>query len=181
MEIRELELPGILEIVPRVFYDERGHFYESYNQDTFEKLGITTTFVQDNQSFSKRGVVRGLHLQTPPFSQAKLVRVISGTVIDVIVDCRRKSSTFGQHISVELSATKNNMLYIPVGFAHGFVATEDAIFQYKCSMIYNKNSETGIHPLDSDLNIDWKATNKIFSDKDLALPNFSNFISPFTF
>jgi len=179
MEIRELDLSGVFEIIPRIFYDERGHFFESYNKDTFDKIGIKTQFVQDNQSFSKRGVVRGLHLQKPPFSQIKLVRVFSGTVLDVIVDCRKESKTFGKHLSIEVSAKKNNMIYIPEGFAHGFSAIDDAVFQYKCSKIYNKAAEAGIHPLDGELNIDWIVKERIFSNKDLLLPSFNEFISEF--
>jgi dTDP-4-dehydrorhamnose 3,5-epimerase len=179
MEIRELELPGVYELTPRIYYDERGHFFETYNEETFQKLGVTTKFVQDNQSFSKKGVVRGLHFQAPPFAQAKLVRVISGKVIDVVVDCRKNSPNFGQHLSLELSSILNNMLYIPEGFAHGFSALEDSIFHYKCSKVFNKNSEMGIHPLDQELKINWLLDSKIFSTKDLDLPNFIDLKTPF--
>jgi dTDP-4-dehydrorhamnose 3,5-epimerase len=180
MEIRELELPGVFELTPSIYYDERGHFFETYNEETFEKLGIKTRFVQDNQSFSKKGVVRGLHFQAPPFAQAKLVRVISGRVLDVVVDCRKNSSSFGKHIAIELSSSANNFLYVPEGFAHGFSAIEDSVFHYKCSKVYNKNSEMGIHPLDEVLKIDWILEEKTFSKKDLELPNFVNLNNPFS-
>jgi dTDP-4-dehydrorhamnose 3,5-epimerase len=179
MEIRELELPGVFELTPRIYHDERGHFFETYNKKTFEKLGIKTKFVQDNQSFSKKGVVRGLHFQAPPFAQAKLVRVISGRVLDVVVDCRRNSPTYGKHIALELSMSLNNILYIPDGFAHGFSAIEDSVFQYKCSQVYNKKSEMGIHPMDELLKIEWMLEEKIFSEKDLELPRFIDFSTPF--
>ncbi len=175
MEVRTLALPGLLEIVPRIFFDERGYFFESYNQESLERNGIKDTFVQDNQSFSKKGVIRGLHFQRAPFAQAKLVRVVSGRVLDVVVDCRPSSPTFGKHLSVVLEGEKNNMLYIPAGFAHGFSTLEDAILQYKCSNLYSKESEGGIHPFDPDLAINWgfSPETAITSSKDLELKKFN--------
>ena len=179
MEVRELELAGVLEVIPKIFFDERGHFFESYNQEAFQNAGIDTVFIQDNQSFSEAGVVRGLHLQMPPFAQAKLVRVISGRVLDVIVDCRISSVTYGRTLCLELSSEKNNLMYIPEGFAHGFSAIVNSVFQYKCSNIYNKESEMGINPFDTELKIDWKVSDQIISGKDLELSSFTDFASPF--
>lgn len=179
MEVSELALKGIIELRPRVFEDERGYFFESYNEKAFTDHGIDVQFVQDNQSFSVAGVVRGLHFQAPPFAQGKLVRVISGRVLDVVVDIRKDSPTYGHSLSVELTGSEQKMLYIPPGFAHGFSVLEDAIFQYKCSNLYHKASEMGIHPLDSDLGIAWNVTTPVVSEKDLELPSFQNFNSPF--
>lgn len=179
MKVEELALPGLLEIIPRIFSDERGYFFESYNEERFVKQGILHRFVQDNQSFSKKGVIRGLHFQHPPFDQGKLVRVISGRVLDVAVDIRKNSPTFGQYLMLELSAEKQNMLFIPSGFAHGFSALEDSIFHYKCTQLYNQNAESGINPLDATLGIDWQIPHPIISQKDLELPAFSELNSVF--
>ncbi len=179
MEVKELDLPGVLEIIPKVFYDERGHFFESYNFESFKSQGITTKFVQDNQSFSKAGVVRGLHFQAPPFAQIKLVRALQGKVLDIVLDCRKSSPTYGKYTSIILDSSLNNMVYIPEGFAHGFSAFEDSVFQYKCSNIYVKQAEMGVHPLDSVLSIDWKVSNPNVSQKDMELPDFHSFSSPF--
>jgi len=172
MQIRETSIAGLVEIFPRVFGDDRGIFFESYNEETFKKLGLPVNFVQDNQSFSKKGVVRGLHFQNAPFAQGKLVRVISGRVLDVAVDIRPDSPTFGKHEVFELSGEQNNIAYIPEGFAHGFVALEDSVFSYKCTNLYNKESESGILWNDPDLNIDWGIADPIVSEKDLILPTF---------
>ena len=172
MQIRETSIAGLVELTPRVFNDERGMFFESYNEQIFKQLGLPTNFVQDNQSFSIKGVVRGLHFQKAPFAQGKLVRVISGKVLDVAVDIRPESPTFGQHEIFELSSEKNNIAYIPEGFAHGFVALEDSVFSYKCTNIYNKESESGILWNDADLNINWGVENPIVSEKDAILPTF---------
>jgi dTDP-4-dehydrorhamnose 3,5-epimerase len=174
MEVRETFIEGLLEIYPRIFKDDRGYFFESYNQVAFEKAGIKTAFLQDNQSFSIKGVLRGLHFQREPYAQAKLVSVISGRVLDVAVDLRRNSPTYGKHFSVILEAEKRNMLLVPEGFAHGFAALEDSIFSYKCSNVYNKESEGGIIWNDKDLNIDWGISNPLVSEKDLILPAFKN-------
>lgn len=172
MQIRETSIAGLVELTPRVFNDERGMFFESYNEQIFKQLGLPTNFVQDNQSFSIKGVVRGLHFQKAPFAQGKLVRVISGKVLDVAVDIRPDSPTFGKHEIFELSSEKNNIAYVPEGFAHGFVALEDSIFSYKCTNIYNKESESGILWNDADLNINWGVENPIVSEKDAILPTF---------
>ena len=172
-----MSLPGLLELKPRKFEDDRGYFFESYNEKQFAALGIIDKFVQDNQSFSNQGVIRGLHFQKPPFAQAKLVRVVTGKALDVVVDIRKDSPTFGLSESIELDADQNNMLYVPVGFAHGFSALTDCVFQYKCSSIYDKNSESGLIYNDNQLNIDWKVNEPIVSDKDLELGSFRFYIS----
>ena len=172
MQIRETSIAGLVEIFPRVFQDDRGFFFESYNEELFKKLGLPTNFVQDNQSFSIKGVVRGLHFQNAPFAQGKLVRVISGRVLDVAVDIRPDSSTFGKHEVFELRSDTNNMAYIPEGFAHGFVALEDSVFSYKCTNVYNKGAESGLLWNDPDLGIDWGVENPIVSEKDIILPTF---------
>jgi dTDP-4-dehydrorhamnose 3,5-epimerase len=174
MQIRETSIPGLVEILPRVFEDDRGLFFESYSEIWFKKLDLPTNFVQDNQSFSIKGVVRGLHFQKAPFAQGKLVRVISGRVLDVAVDIRPESPTFGKHEVFELRSDTNNMAYVPEGFAHGFVALEDSVFSYKCTNIYNKESESGILWNDPDLGIDWGIENPIVSEKDIILPAFES-------
>ena len=172
MQIRETSIAGLVEIFPRVFQDDRGFFFESYNEELFKKLGLPTNFVQDNQSFSIKGVVRGLHFQNAPFAQGKLVRVISGRVLDVAVDIRPESPTFGKHEVFELRSDTNNMAYVPEGFAHGFVALEDSVFSYKCTNVYNKAAESGLLWNDPDLGIDWGVENPIVSEKDIILPTF---------
>ena len=172
MQIRETSIAGLVEIFPRVFQDDRGFFFESYNEEVFRNLGLPTHFVQDNQSFSIKGVVRGLHFQNAPFAQGKLVRVISGRVLDVAVDIRPGSPTFGKHEVFELRSDTNNMAYIPEGFAHGFVALEDSVFSYKCTNVYNKGAESGLLWNDPDLGIDWGVENPIVSEKDIILPTF---------
>lgn len=162
-------IAGLIEIFPRVFHDSRGLFFESYNHEVFSQNGISEFFLQDNQSFSNKGVVRGLHFQNPPHAQGKLVRVITGKVMDVVVDIRRNSPTFGQHAKFVLEGIKNNMLYVPPGFAHGFVALEDSLFAYKCTGLYNKPAESGILWNDPALGIDWGLENPIVSDKDEIL------------
>jgi dTDP-4-dehydrorhamnose 3,5-epimerase len=180
MKIIETPLKGLYVIEPKVFKDERGYFYESYNQKIFQNAGITDIFVQDNQSLSQKNVVRGLHFQSPPFAQAKLVRVIKGAVLDVVVDIRKNSPTYGKHYAVELTEENFLMLYIPVGFAHGFATLEDnTIFAYKCSNFYNKESEDTILWNDPDLNINWNFKNPILSEKDKNGKLFRDFISPF--
>jgi len=174
------QISGLKLFQPNIFNDERGYFFESYNHETFKNLGIEDVFVQDNQSCSKKNVIRGLHFQVPPFAQAKLVRVIKGAVLDVAVDLRKESSTYGQHFSVLLSEENQLQLYIPVGFAHGFAALEeDTIFAYKCSNIYHKGSERNILYNDKDLNINWNVKNPIITNKDLQAISFKDFISPF--
>ena len=173
-------MPGLLLLEPRVFRDGRGYFFESFNALQAREAGIACDFVQDNQSLSSRGVLRGLHFQAPPYAQDKLVRVISGAVNDVVVDIRKKSPTFGQHYIAHLSADNFRMLFVPVGFAHGFETLEDnTIFQYKCSNYYNKASEGGLRWNDPTLRIEWELENPLVSDKDQELPYWSDFKSPF--
>lgn len=174
MEFKAASLPGLIEIVPKIFHDERGFFFESYSQKMFTQNGISDDFVQDNHSFSVKGVLRGLHYQNPPFAQGKLVRAVVGKVMDVVVDIRPQSPTFGQHAKFMLDAAQGNMLYVPVGFAHGFVALEDAVFAYKCTALYDKPSEGGIIWNDPQLAIDWGIENPIVSAKDQQLPLFSH-------
>jgi dTDP-4-dehydrorhamnose 3,5-epimerase len=180
MEIIETKIAGLLIIKPVVYYDQRGYFFETYNEHKFKILNLFTDFVQDNESKSQKNVLRGLHFQKPPFSQAKLVRVIQGAVMDVAVDLRKDSPTYGQWESIVLSAENKLMYWIPEGFAHGFLTLEeDTIFSYKCSNAYNKESEGSIRWNDSDLNIIWSIENPLVSDKDSIAPSFSSFKSPF--
>jgi len=180
MTVENTILKDCLLISPDVFKDDRGYFFESFNQKSFHDLtGISIHFVQDNQSKSSRGVLRGLHYQTGDFAQAKLVRVIKGKVLDVCVDIRHDSTTFGKWFSVELDDITNKQLYIPKGFAHGFLVLEDdTIFSYKCDNYYNRESEAGIHFRDPTLNIDWNFPEDqlILSAKDQHLPTFESFI-----
>lgn len=175
MEFRKTAIEGLVEILPRVFKDDRGYFFESYRKELFDENGIHEEFVQDNQSFSTKGVLRGLHLQLDPHAQGKLVRVISGSVLDVAVDLRKGSPTFGHHETLLLTAEQNNMFYVPPGFAHGFVTIEDAVFSYKCTNNYNKASESGIIWNDPELNIDWKLKDVFVSEKDEILPTLEEF------
>ncbi|MFY0631995.1 MAG: dTDP-4-dehydrorhamnose 3,5-epimerase [Flavobacteriaceae bacterium] len=176
MKVKETGLEDCLILEPTVFEDGRGYFFESFNQKTFtEKTGITTSFVQDNQSMSQRGVLRGLHFQKGEHAQAKLVRVIKGRVLDVAVDLRPNSVTYGKSFSIELSEVNKLQLYVPRGFAHGFSVLEnDTIFSYKCDNYYNKESEGGIIFNDSDLNIDWMLEDHEIqlSEKDKMLLSF---------
>lgn len=177
MNIEETFIKDLVVITPAVFPDERGYFFEAYNQGKFNEKGIHYNFIQDNQSFSKRGVIRGLHLQINPFAQVKLVRVLEGEIMDVAVDLRKGSSTYGQHFSVILSATNKKQLMVPHGFAHGFsVLSETASVLYKVDQVYHKDSERGIRYDDPILNIDWQLTPEeiIVSEKDLILPSFES-------
>ncbi len=179
MTILPTILPGCFIIENKIFGDERGYFFESFNQKTFtEATGIATPFVQDNQSYSGFGVLRGLHYQTGDYAQAKLVRVLHGKVLDVAVDIRKDSPTFGQHVSVELSDDNKRQFYVPRGFAHGFVVlSQTASFFYKCDNLYNKASEGGIMYNDADLQIDWQIPqdSMILSEKDKTNPTFSDY------
>lgn len=170
MQIKTTSFEGLIEIYPDVFADDRGWFYEFYKEETFKKHRITYSFVQENQSFSKKGVVRGLHLQRPPYTQAKLVTALTGKVLDVAVDLRPTSNTFKQVYYCLLESEKRNMLMVPEGFAHGFAALEDSIFFYKCSNVYNRESEAGVRWNDPELNINWRVENPIISAKDESLP-----------
>jgi dTDP-4-dehydrorhamnose 3,5-epimerase len=180
MEIIKTPIEGLLVIRPKIFGDDRGHFFESWSKESFTKNGMDLDFVQDNQSLSSKGVLRGLHFQNPPFAQGKLVRVIKGIVLDVAVDIRKDSPTYGQHFSIKLSEKNKTIFWIPPGFAHGFVTLEDdTIFIYKCTGVYNKESEGALLWSDKDLNIDWGVENPLVSDKDLVAGNFINFESQF--
>lgn len=174
MKINEVNIEGLKIIEPTLFKDERGVFFESYNQERFFSEGIKDNFVQDNQSVSNKGVLRGLHYQTGSNAQAKLVRVVKGSVIDVAVDLRKNSKTFGKHFTLELNDRNNLMFYIPVGFAHGFIALEDhTVFFYKCSQLYNKAAEAGIIWNDHTLGINWGDIKPVISAKDSLLPTFN--------
>lgn len=175
VQFTESEIPGILEIQPRVFKDERGYFFESFRSDWLKPRGITHDWVQDNQSFSQKGTVRGLHFQRAPYAQAKLVRVIRGKVLDVAVDLRKGSSTYGKSYAAILDAERNNLLYIPTGFAHGFSVLEDAIFAYKCSEYYHQASEGGVKWDDPQLAINWQVEQAIISAKDQSWPSLREF------
>lgn len=180
MNIKTTPIEGLLVIEPQVFNDPRGYFYESYNKQKFTEAGIDFEFIQDNQSLSQKGIIRGLHFQVPPFEQGKLVRVIQGAVKDVVVDIRKNSPTFGQHFSIVLTSENKTMFFIPPGFAHGFETLEDdTIFLYKCTNVYNKESEGGLLWNDPFLNINWQNIDPLISDKDKILPTFENLISPF--
>jgi len=182
MTFKETSIPGLILVEPKVFRDDRGYFLESFNRKTFSEAGIIAEFVQDNQSLSNRGTLRGLHGQADPFAQGKLVRVIQGRVIDIAVDIRKNSSTYGQHVSVELTGDNFKMLWIPPGFLHGFSTLEDnTIFTYKVTNLYDRTSEIGVKWNDPDLNIDWGIgeNEAILSDKDQILPLFKDFKSPF--
>jgi dTDP-4-dehydrorhamnose 3,5-epimerase len=181
MKVIKTNLKDCFVIEPTIFDDGRGSFFESFNQEVFEaKTGISVHFVQDNQSISQRGVLRGLHIQKGAFSQAKLVRVIQGKVLDVVVDVRKESKTFGKHFTTELSGENNRQLFIPKGFLHGFsVLEEDTIFAYKCDNYYHKLSEDGVVYDDETLDIDWMLHKNeiILSEKDRKLKTFKEFIS----
>lgn len=179
MEVIRTDIEGVLILKPRVFGDDRGYFYESYNKKLLSELAPEIPeFVQDNQSYSRYGVVRGLHFQKAPHAQAKLLRVVSGKVLDVAVDLRKGSPTYGKSVSVELSGENQLQFFIPEGFAHGFsVLSPEVIFQYKCSRFYNRESEGGIMYNDPDLAIDWRIPEKdmILSAKDLCHPTLAQY------
>jgi len=181
MKIERTHIEGLLVITPTIFKDDRGYFFESFNHKIFEKhTSSKVNFVQDNQSKSEKNVLRGLHFQNPPFDQGKLVRVIAGSVLDIAVDIRKKSSTYGQHFKIVLDTQKQQILWIPSGFAHGFVSLEDdTIFSYKCTNYYHKDSEGCILYNDSKIGIDWEVQNPILSAKDKVGENFSTFVSQF--
>ena len=177
MEIIKTNIEGVVIIEPRIFKDDRGYFFESFSQREFEEKVCKTTFVQDNESKSSYGVLRGLHFQKPPFAQSKLVRVIKGAVLDVAVDIRKGSPTFGQYVSVELTGENHRQFFIPRGFAHGFsVLSEEVIFQYKCDNFYSPQSEGAIAWNDPDLNIDWRipAEKVVLSEKDSKHPSLKD-------
>lgn len=181
MEIVKTPIEGLIVIKPTVFKDDRGYFYESFNQKSFENaIGEKVLFVQDNQSLSQKNVLRGLHFQQRPYAQAKLVRVIQGAVLDVAVDIRKNSPTFGQHFKCELSAENHLQMYIPEGFAHGFLTLQpDTLFLYKCSNFYHKESEACLKWNDPDLDINWGVNEPLVSEKDNAGEYFKGFSKTF--
>ncbi len=183
MEVIKTAIEGVFIIEPRVFGDARGYFFESFNAREFaEKTGVHVNFVQDNESMSHYGVLRGLHFQQPPYTQAKLVRVVKGSVLDVAVDIRKNSPTYGQHISVELTGENHLQFFVPKGFAHGFsVLSDEVVFQYKCDEFYAPQSEGALAWDDPDLAIDWRipADKVLLSEKDRHHPNFRDFVTPF--
>lgn len=181
MIIEKTPIEGLLIVRPRVFEDGRGYFFESYNRKAFAEAGIAIEFVQDNQSLSQKGVLRGLHFQEPPYAQAKLVRVITGAVLDVAVDIRRNSPTYGKHVAVELNSREKTMFYVPEGFAHGFLTLEDnTVFSYKCSGYYHKASEGTLLWNDPDLAIQWNVSDPNLSEKDKLGTPLRIFESPFS-
>jgi dTDP-4-dehydrorhamnose 3,5-epimerase len=180
MQITLTSIPDLLIVQPKVFEDNRGYFYESYSKLLFQQHGIDADFVQDNQSLSEAGVLRGLHFQNPPYAQGKLVRVIKGAILDVVVDIRKKSVTYGQHFAIELNEQNKTMLWIPEGFAHGFLTLENqTIFSYKCTNYYNKASEGCIMWNDKDLGINWNINDPNLSEKDKLGTPFKDFVSSF--
>ena len=182
MNVITTAIEGLLIIEPRVFKDDRGYFYESYSKQKFEEAGIHADFIQDNQSFSQKGTLRGLHGQANPYAQGKLVRVIQGRVLDVAVDIRKNSPTYGQHFTIELSGENHKQFWVPAGFLHGFVTLEDnTIFTYKVTNYYNKESEIGVIWNDPTLAVGWgiNETEVLLSPKDELLPSFADFKSPF--
>lgn len=183
MEVIKTDIEGVVIIEPRIFKDARGYFFESYSQREFEQKIGKIDFCQDNESMSTYGVMRGLHFQRPPFTQSKLVRCVKGSVLDVAVDIRKGSATYGKHVAVELTEDNHRQFFIPKGFAHGFAVLSDvAVFQYKCDNFYHPEADGGISILDDSLNIDWRIpTNKaILSDKDTKHELLKDFDSPFS-
>ena len=180
MKIINTPLDGLLVFAPEIYEDDRGYFFESWNKKIFKEFGLNYEFNQDNQSLSKYGVLRGLHFQNPPYAQGKLVRVVKGKVLDVVVDIRSDSSTYGSHYKIELSETNKLIFWIPPGFAHGFITLEnDTIFSYKCTSVYNKKSEQALLWSDETLNIDWQIKKPIVSQKDQNAIKFLSFKSKF--
>ena len=182
MILEQTFIKDLVLLTPAVFEDERGYFYEAYNKSKLGDLGIQVDFVQDNQSFSKKGTLRGLHYQNPPYAQTKLVRVLEGEIMDVVVDLRKNSPTYGDYFGIVLSAENKKQLLVPQGFAHGFsVLSETAVVLYKCDQYYNKQSEGGIRYDDATLNIDWgmDLAAAIVSEKDAVLPDFAHCNSQF--
>ncbi|MDE5744573.1 MAG: dTDP-4-dehydrorhamnose 3,5-epimerase [Paramuribaculum sp.] len=182
MNVIKTDIPDVVIIKPRIFTDSRGYFFESYSKREFDEKVRPVDFVQDNESRSTKGVLRGLHFQCPPFTQSKLVRCVKGTVLDVAVDIRRNSPTFGKHVAVELTEDNHLALFVPRGFAHGFAVLSDvAVFQYKCDNFYHPEADGGISILDTSLGIDWRISldSAILSDKDKNHPLLEEFDSPF--
>ena len=184
IKVTSCDIEGLYVIEPTVFKDERGYFVETYNQNDFKEAGLNMVFVQDNQSMSVKGVLRGLHFQRPPHAQSKLVRCVRGAVLDVAVDIRRGSPTYGRHVAVELTEDNHLQLFIPRGFAHGFaVLSAEAVFQYKCDNYYAPEADGGISIRDASLGIDWRIPEEkiILSEKDTRHPLLRDFVSPFEY
>ena len=182
MEVVKTDIEGVLIIEPRIFKDARGYFFESFSAREFEEKVCRTVFVQDNESFSSYGVLRGLHFQKPPFTQSKLVRVVKGAVLDVAVDIRKGSPTYGKHVAIELTEENHKQLFIPRGFAHGYaVLSKEVLFQYKCDNFYAPQADAGIAWNDPDLAIDWRipVDKIILSEKDTKHPFLKNYDSDF--
>jgi dTDP-4-dehydrorhamnose 3,5-epimerase len=180
MKVTTTPIEGLLVIQPAIFHDARGYFYEPYNKKAFSGAGITDEFVQDNQSFSQKGVVRGLHFQNPPYAQAKLLRILQGSIWDVVVDIRKASPTYGKYFGIELSAENKTIFYVPKGFAHGFLTLEDnTMLLYKCSDFYNKASEESLIWNDPDVAIPWEISNPVLSEKDMNGKRLGDFKSQF--
>jgi dTDP-4-dehydrorhamnose 3,5-epimerase len=180
LTIKETHIKDLLVLQPTVFGDHRGYFFESFRKDLLENNGISDDFVQDNQSMSRKGILRGLHFQKPPFEQGKLVQVIKGAVLDVAVDLRQSSPTYGEHYKIELNEKNKTMFWIPPGFGHGFLTLQDeTIFAYKCTNYYNHESEGGILWNSPSLNIDWGIEDPVLSDKDKVATSFRDFKTPF--
>lgn len=182
MELNKTPIQGLLIIKPDVFRDQRGYFFETYNRETFVKHGLDVTFVQDNESRSKKGVLRGMHFQRPPFAQGKLVRVVHGAIMDVALDLRQGSPTCGKWHAVELSDENKLMFWIPEGFAHGFISlADDTVVHYKCTNVYHRESEGSIRWNDPDIRIDWRISDPLVSDKDNQAPSFEEVKRSFLF
>jgi len=182
LKVVDTGIKDLIIVEPTIFGDERGYFLETYNEQTWKNvLGEIPKFIQDNESMSQKGVLRGLHFQKPPYQQGKLVRVVKGSVLDVAVDLRKNSPTYGQHFKIVLSGDNKTQVYVPGGFAHGFLTLEDnTIFNYKCTNLYNKESEGGLQWNDPELNIDWGEINPLLSEKDKFYEDFISFVTPFT-
>lgn len=180
MQITKTELEGVLIIQPQIFEDDRGYFFEAFNAAKYQALGLPTEFVQDNESKSKKNVLRGLHFQKPPYAQGKLIRVIKGSVLDVAVDIRKNSPTYGKWTSTLLSEENKTVFWVPAGFAHGFVTLADEnIVLYKCTAPYHKESEGAIRWNDPTIHVNWNISNPVLSPKDTISPFFKDFVSPF--
>lgn len=180
MNFKKLSIEGLVVIEPKLFTDDRGYFYETYNKNIFIENGLDLDFLQDNESLSSKGVLRGLHFQNPPYGQGKLIRVGSGSILDIAVDIRKESSTYGKYEAVVLSDKNKLMFWVPPGFAHGFLSLEENTkLLYKCTNVYNKEAESGIIWDDQELNIDWNYKNPLVSEKDNELPGFNSFVNLF--
>jgi dTDP-4-dehydrorhamnose 3,5-epimerase len=176
MEINYFDIDGPFQVIPKIFEDDRGIFFESFRAEDFAKLGLHKPFVQDNESYSRKNVLRGIHFQMKPYEQAKFIKVVYGKAYDVAVDLRPGSKTFGKYVAVVLDSEVHNMFYIPEGFGHGFLALQDCVLQYKCTQYYHPKSDTGLLWNDPDLNIDWPSKNPDLSKKDAGLPSLKSFI-----